>query len=61
MTGAEIFALIKMFGPLGLSVAKDLAKIWTKDLTPEEVDTLTSRYMTEYETYISNAGGRPTK
>ena len=37
MTGAELFVFLLKFGPIGLSLAEELTKLWTTDMSPEQI------------------------
>lgn len=56
MSPLIISQLIIALGPPALSLIKDLAAIWHKDvLTPEEVNTIVDKNQTSYDEYIAQA------
>lgn len=59
MTGEVIAGLLIKFGPIAFEWIKSLAKIWSKTMTPDDLDALINGFSKDYESYIANAGGRP--
>lgn len=59
MTGEVIAQLLIKFGPIAFDWIKELAKVWRKEMTPDEVNALVAKFPQSYEEYIANAGGRP--
>ena len=58
MTGADLFFLIKLFGPRALELAEKLVEIWSKDLTPDEVKALCAPARKSYDEYLAEAKAR---
>lgn len=52
MTGAEIAALIIRLGPVAFDWIADLAAIWTKQMTPDEVAAFVKEHRKSYDAYI---------
>jgi hypothetical protein len=51
MTGAQLAALIIQLGPIALDWAGDLAEVWNKDMTPEEVRAFCLGKRKSYDEY----------
>jgi hypothetical protein len=59
MTGEMIAGLLVKYGPIAFEWVKELVKVWKKEMTPAELDALIAAMPTDYESYITAAGGRP--
>lgn len=55
MTGATIAGLLIQFGPVAFQWIEDLARVWTKQLTTEEVLAFTAKARVGYSDYIKAA------
>lgn len=55
MTGAMIAQLIIALGPSALKLAEDLAAVWNKELTVDEVLVITGKARKNYDQYIADA------
>lgn len=55
MTGAMIAQLIIVLGPTALEWLVDLAKVWNKELSPDEIRAFTDRASKSYDDYIADA------
>jgi hypothetical protein len=55
MTGATIAQLIIALGPKALEVIVELARIWNKTLTVDEVQAVCAKSEKSYEAYIAEA------
>lgn len=56
-----IAELVLKLGPVGLDLASKLSSVWSKpELTPAEVEQICSVTQKDYESYIKEAGGRPS-
>lgn len=52
MTGAQIALMLVKFGPIALSWLEELADIWTKEMTPEELKAFVKSRRKSYDEYI---------
>jgi len=55
MTGSIIAQLIIALGPSALGLIQDLANVWNKELTVEEVIALCKKSEKSYDDYIAEA------
>ncbi len=53
MNGAIIAQLLIKFGPIAFSLVEDLVKVWSKDMTPEEVRVFVATHRKSYDDYIA--------
>lgn len=53
MSGAVIAQLLIALGPIALDWLEDLAGIWSKDMTPEEVAAFVKGKRKSYDEYIA--------
>jgi hypothetical protein len=53
MSGAEIAGLLIRFGPIALDWIHELSTIWSKQLTPEEVQEFVKGKRKSYDEYIA--------
>lgn len=53
MSGAVIAQLLIKFGPLAFSLIEDLVRVWSKDMSPEEVRVFVATHRKNYDDYIA--------
>lgn len=58
MTGADIAQLIIALGPTALKLIPELAKVWTTQLTLEQVNAYCDMAQKSYDEYIAEARTR---
>lgn len=58
MTGAAIAQLIVVLGPTALDLISKLAKVWTTELSPDQVIELCAPAHKSYEAFIAEAKAR---
>ncbi len=52
MTGAVLAQLLVRFGPIALDWASDLAEVWSKEMSKEEVKAWCAARRKTYDEYI---------
>lgn len=52
MTGAALTGLLIKFGPIALDWAAELASVWSKEMTPEEVEAFCLPKRKAYDQFI---------
>lgn len=60
MTGADIAIMVLRYGPIAFDWIAELADVWTKEMTPEELKTFVVGKRKTYEQYIANEQARRT-
>lgn len=55
MTGSMIAQLIIALGPTALKLIQDLASVWSKELTVDEVVAICEKAQKSYDAYIAEA------
>jgi hypothetical protein len=58
MTGAMIAELILRLGPVALDLVEQLASVWSKEMTPEELIALVKSHRKSAQQYLDEEAAR---
>lgn len=53
MTGETIALLLIKFGPIAFDLIEDLVKVWSKDMSPAELQAFVAKHRRTYDQYIA--------
>lgn len=60
MTGSDIALLFARLGPLAAQLLLDLADVWNKEMTPEELKAFCVKFRKSEEDYVAAERARRT-